>query len=401
MKDVCCSMIRDLQPLYMENLLQPQSRQEVEGHLASCPACREYYEKGNRALPDCPSPLEKEEEQGKSLVQKIRRTQAAVRYITIWLAMMIGCWCLLFAGNWLSALPLVFLFPLLLTLFFREWKSVLIIGCISELLTGWIASEMGYALFLLPTAACCTGAGILAGLAICKCREPRKMSGKILWCVCAFLAAGLSLWNFVEMKGDPVSLLLARQKTAQYLSAAYGDSLRLGATDYRMKTREYVTVVSETEYSQHQSSIGCTQPWGEGTLSDYYQWETGEKYGEEVSGMLSLLFHSRMGWTQEDCSIDAGLDIPAGAYRLSGHYDPALPVSLRVQMHTLYADADAFSEDVWKAVQSIRESGLDVDHLTVESFLADGDRAYRLDCAGLPETLEQLRQEVAIADPEK
>lgn len=39
--DRSCALIRDLLPLYTEDMLSPESRQIVEAHLATCPACFE------------------------------------------------------------------------------------------------------------------------------------------------------------------------------------------------------------------------------------------------------------------------------------------------------------------------------------------------------------------------
>ena len=44
MKDnISCALIRDLAPLYAENLVSEESREEIKGHLESCESCRDYY----------------------------------------------------------------------------------------------------------------------------------------------------------------------------------------------------------------------------------------------------------------------------------------------------------------------------------------------------------------------
>ena len=35
-----CNTIQDLLPLWADDVLHPGSREEVEAHLAACPACR-------------------------------------------------------------------------------------------------------------------------------------------------------------------------------------------------------------------------------------------------------------------------------------------------------------------------------------------------------------------------
>ncbi len=51
MKDVSCSIITDLLPLYAENMAGEASRQAVAAHVAGCPACRAKLEEMTRTLP--------------------------------------------------------------------------------------------------------------------------------------------------------------------------------------------------------------------------------------------------------------------------------------------------------------------------------------------------------------
>ena len=39
-----CGIIKDLLPLYVDEVCNEESRQVVENHLTECEACRKYYE---------------------------------------------------------------------------------------------------------------------------------------------------------------------------------------------------------------------------------------------------------------------------------------------------------------------------------------------------------------------
>ena len=39
-----CGIIRDLLPLYLDNVCNEESKQAVENHLSECEKCRSYYE---------------------------------------------------------------------------------------------------------------------------------------------------------------------------------------------------------------------------------------------------------------------------------------------------------------------------------------------------------------------
>ena len=38
-----CNIVRDLLPLYIENMASPESAQFVEAHLSKCPECNAFY----------------------------------------------------------------------------------------------------------------------------------------------------------------------------------------------------------------------------------------------------------------------------------------------------------------------------------------------------------------------
>ena len=39
-----CSLIRDLLPLYVEQMVSEESKKIIEEHLAQCPSCKKVYE---------------------------------------------------------------------------------------------------------------------------------------------------------------------------------------------------------------------------------------------------------------------------------------------------------------------------------------------------------------------
>ncbi|WP_339214883.1 zf-HC2 domain-containing protein [Solibacillus sp. FSL W8-0372] len=51
-----CKITEDLLPLYEENLVQPETKQWIEQHLASCPSCQKLTSATMEELPALPSP---------------------------------------------------------------------------------------------------------------------------------------------------------------------------------------------------------------------------------------------------------------------------------------------------------------------------------------------------------
>lgn len=71
MKTIKCEVVKDLLPLYVDNVLSKESRELVEEHFAICAECKDYYEK----LKDVgDEPINKATDDGKKVIQNIRRS---------------------------------------------------------------------------------------------------------------------------------------------------------------------------------------------------------------------------------------------------------------------------------------------------------------------------------------
>ena len=55
---ISCDIIRDLLPLYKDNVCSDASKDMVEDHLSVCQDCQEYYEQMNTELPEIVPPEE-------------------------------------------------------------------------------------------------------------------------------------------------------------------------------------------------------------------------------------------------------------------------------------------------------------------------------------------------------
>lgn len=49
---ISCNVIRDLLPLYLDQVCSEESKDMIENHLAECEDCREYYDKMSTDIPD-------------------------------------------------------------------------------------------------------------------------------------------------------------------------------------------------------------------------------------------------------------------------------------------------------------------------------------------------------------
>ena len=86
MAKINCEVVKDLLPLYVDDVLSNESRMLVESHLAECPECRAYYEK----LKDANIPvLKKADDRGKEIIKSIRQKINVKRLMAVCLTIVI------------------------------------------------------------------------------------------------------------------------------------------------------------------------------------------------------------------------------------------------------------------------------------------------------------------------
>ena len=88
-----CDIVRDLLPLYAEDMTSPRTRAFVAEHLRGCPDCRAEYEAMGSAAPPAENPEQADPSAGalKKLKKKLRRKTALTALITaLCLALLIG-----------------------------------------------------------------------------------------------------------------------------------------------------------------------------------------------------------------------------------------------------------------------------------------------------------------------
>ena len=92
--NLSCDIIRDLLPLYAEELASADSREAVEGHLLGCESCRKAYED----MKTCPVIIP--EEPGLDTVRRgLWRRRLLTALCAVLIVCMAGCWFL----SWLTA----------------------------------------------------------------------------------------------------------------------------------------------------------------------------------------------------------------------------------------------------------------------------------------------------------
>lgn len=96
-----CNIVRDLLPLYVENMASEETREFVEAHLSNCPECNEIYDSMLETKGDEKLGLDEKEEQNKEILPLliVKRKLNKKRIVTSIIAVVISLVILLVAGT--------------------------------------------------------------------------------------------------------------------------------------------------------------------------------------------------------------------------------------------------------------------------------------------------------------
>lgn len=83
MSKLDCPIVRDLLPLYIDQVTSPETAQAVEAHLADCPDCRREYESLKADLPETPMEGTDTSRQFGDMMKKTKRKETLQTGLTI------------------------------------------------------------------------------------------------------------------------------------------------------------------------------------------------------------------------------------------------------------------------------------------------------------------------------
>lgn len=70
MSKCSCNMVKDLLPLYIDDVVSPETKSEIENHLSECEACKKIYESMKEDLPGVVSQTDSAKEE-KRVIEKV------------------------------------------------------------------------------------------------------------------------------------------------------------------------------------------------------------------------------------------------------------------------------------------------------------------------------------------
>ena len=113
-----CEMIKDLLPLYEEDLVSEQTKQEIEEHLKSCANCSSIYDP---PLPKIEVPINEQEKKG---LKQLKRMLTGQQYFAIFISLIVAVYLFLQPLAGIDTIPWIVLIPFCLTLLYRQPKNI-------------------------------------------------------------------------------------------------------------------------------------------------------------------------------------------------------------------------------------------------------------------------------------
>lgn len=170
-----CDIVNDLLPLYIDGLVSQTTQQKIQAHLAECPACAEQLQAtASNPVVDLPASLtldlQLDDDKGRSILKRIRQTQNRVKYTFIIFSVFTAVGITLLSGDIFTLFPFIIIVPLILRLFYRETKVILLSVAAATFLLLLTTGDIEYVIFnlitRLPVTLCCSGAGVFAAASI-------------------------------------------------------------------------------------------------------------------------------------------------------------------------------------------------------------------------------------------
>ena len=152
MSKLKCSIVEDLMPLYIEDLLSEETKKEIELHLDECEDCKEVYdelkEDVNLGYEKKIDLKEDEYEELKTdTFDSIKNYLNKIKYILIIFSMTVSVGISILGNGFLSTIPWIIIIPFLLGLLYKENIFIISTALIFNILFNIILQKSDYIIF--------------------------------------------------------------------------------------------------------------------------------------------------------------------------------------------------------------------------------------------------------------
>ena len=125
MSKLKCSIVEDLMPLYIEDLLSEETKKEIELHLDECEDCKEVYDELKEDVNlEYEKKIDLKEDEYEELktdtLNSIKNYLNKIKYILIIFSMAVSVGISILGNGFLSTIPWIIIIPFVLGLLYKE-----------------------------------------------------------------------------------------------------------------------------------------------------------------------------------------------------------------------------------------------------------------------------------------
>lgn len=383
-----CEMIKDLLPLYEEDLVSEQTKQEIEEHLKSCANCSSIYEP---PLPKIEVPINEQEKKG---LKQLKRMLTGQQYFAIFISLIVAVYLFLQPLAGIDTIPWIVLIPFCLTLLYRQPKNIFYMLLIMMICLMIATKEVAYWIIMFLQIFILSGGGIaLASWIVRKHKSTTMQILSLIICGGLFYYA---LMVYSSAKGNLLTYWQAKTAIQTYIDDVYHQQFTLTNVRYNPKGASYLGDVVDQEDPRNSGTIYYYINANE--IYDDYRFRTQLKMEDEVQQILELFIALHSDLNMEQFSLYPQIDVPINTYKSTDSYDPSLPIRLNILDNVTYDSKEEFAKQCYELLQVLQFSGLHFETITIYSFLEDGNRTYTLTTSNLSLSLEEITRQLTIED---
>lgn len=164
MSDINCSVVKDLLPLYIEELTSKDTNKYIHNHLKVCDECRTYLKEIKE---DTNMNLDISREvildKGEVILNNIKKNQDGIKYTFIIFSMFVSVSSSILAKGFVATIPLIIIVPFILKIFYDEDRVIFITAILAQLVISIASDNLVYGMFTLPVNIICISSGLVAG----------------------------------------------------------------------------------------------------------------------------------------------------------------------------------------------------------------------------------------------
>ena len=171
MSKLKCSIVEDLMPLYIEDLLNEETKKDIELHLDECEDCKEVYDELKKGVNlEYEKNMDLKEDEYEELktdtLNSIKNYLNKIKYILIIFSMAVSIGISILGNGFLSTIPWIIIIPFVLGLLYKENMLIIATALIFNILFNIVLQSAYAIIFDSIYILLCTGAGLFLAISI-------------------------------------------------------------------------------------------------------------------------------------------------------------------------------------------------------------------------------------------